>query len=290
MRILTIKIISYSQFCLNRVYDSIEWAIQSPPKIHSFVSLPLQSCLGLVSNFKRVFLKIRLFYLSISYEHIINIYLGVAFIICLSRLISFTFTEDFLANYLLEMEGQTGGEPTSTNISDQPYGPGEWGPGNHHNPGGLVNGSSSVGSEVKPVYVATWEHEPTSENRLTTCEKFGCESVKVVGDGDEMTVTMQIDSEHVMEKKAVEAQIAAGKHTLFLSKDTTVVAHGLGTGAKITSMEANPVITEVTPHTAPEILVTNGTNESITVPLLTEYTMHVEGQDDSSSDSEDSNN
>jgi cytochrome c oxidase subunit I len=31
------------QTYLNRAYDSIEWAIQSPPKPHSFVSLPLQS-------------------------------------------------------------------------------------------------------------------------------------------------------------------------------------------------------------------------------------------------------
>ena len=31
------------QTYLNRAYDSIEWAIESPPKPHSFVSLPLQS-------------------------------------------------------------------------------------------------------------------------------------------------------------------------------------------------------------------------------------------------------
>jgi len=31
------------QTYLNRSYDSIEWAIESPPKPHSFVSLPLQS-------------------------------------------------------------------------------------------------------------------------------------------------------------------------------------------------------------------------------------------------------
>ena len=36
------------QTYLNRAYDSIEWAIQSPPKPHSFVSLPLQS--GLVNK------------------------------------------------------------------------------------------------------------------------------------------------------------------------------------------------------------------------------------------------
>jgi cytochrome c oxidase subunit 1 len=36
------------QTYLNRAYDSIEWAIQSPPKPHSFVSLPLQS--GLLKN------------------------------------------------------------------------------------------------------------------------------------------------------------------------------------------------------------------------------------------------
>jgi len=34
------------QTYLNRAYDSIEWAIASPPKPHSFVSLPLQSSLG----------------------------------------------------------------------------------------------------------------------------------------------------------------------------------------------------------------------------------------------------
>jgi cytochrome c oxidase subunit 1 len=31
------------QLYLARAYDSIEWAIDSPPKPHSFVSLPLQS-------------------------------------------------------------------------------------------------------------------------------------------------------------------------------------------------------------------------------------------------------
>ncbi len=31
------------QGLLNRAYNSIEWAITSPPKPHSFVSLPLQS-------------------------------------------------------------------------------------------------------------------------------------------------------------------------------------------------------------------------------------------------------
>ena len=29
--------------CLNRNYNSIEWALTSPPKPHAFVSLPLQS-------------------------------------------------------------------------------------------------------------------------------------------------------------------------------------------------------------------------------------------------------
>ena len=39
------------QTYLNRAYDSIEWAIQSPPKPHSFVSLPLQSGLNKGINF-----------------------------------------------------------------------------------------------------------------------------------------------------------------------------------------------------------------------------------------------
>jgi len=41
------------QTYLNRAYDSIEWAIQSPPKPHSFVSLPLQS--GLKKVLKNYF-------------------------------------------------------------------------------------------------------------------------------------------------------------------------------------------------------------------------------------------
>lgn len=34
------------QTLLNRAYESIEWAIDSPPRVHSFVSLPLQSAAG----------------------------------------------------------------------------------------------------------------------------------------------------------------------------------------------------------------------------------------------------
>ena len=36
------------QTLLNRSYNSLEWALNSPPKPHAFVSLPLQSFLGLV--------------------------------------------------------------------------------------------------------------------------------------------------------------------------------------------------------------------------------------------------
>ena len=33
------------QTLLNRSYNSLEWALNSPPKPHAFVSLPLQSCM-----------------------------------------------------------------------------------------------------------------------------------------------------------------------------------------------------------------------------------------------------
>ena len=35
------------QTLLNRSYISLEWALTSPPKPHAFVSLPLQSVIGL---------------------------------------------------------------------------------------------------------------------------------------------------------------------------------------------------------------------------------------------------
>jgi cytochrome c oxidase subunit 1 len=41
------------QTYLNRAYDSIEWAIQSPPKPHSFVSLPLQSAMLKKTSLKK---------------------------------------------------------------------------------------------------------------------------------------------------------------------------------------------------------------------------------------------
>jgi len=36
------------QTLLNRSYNSLEWALSSPPKPHAFISLPLQSILGLI--------------------------------------------------------------------------------------------------------------------------------------------------------------------------------------------------------------------------------------------------
>jgi cytochrome c oxidase subunit 1 len=40
------------QALLNRSYPSLEWALSSPPKPHAFVSLPLQSKIGLNSKKK----------------------------------------------------------------------------------------------------------------------------------------------------------------------------------------------------------------------------------------------
>ena len=50
----------YLQYYLNRVYTSLEWALNNPPKPHSFVSLPLQSKLHLnikiaINNLKKEF-------------------------------------------------------------------------------------------------------------------------------------------------------------------------------------------------------------------------------------------
>jgi hypothetical protein len=50
------------QTLLNRSYNSLEWALTSPPKPHAFVSLPLQSLLGLIlynylSNWKVITIK-----------------------------------------------------------------------------------------------------------------------------------------------------------------------------------------------------------------------------------------
>ena len=38
------------QTLLNRSYNSLEWALSSPPKPHAFVSLPLQSCLDSLTD------------------------------------------------------------------------------------------------------------------------------------------------------------------------------------------------------------------------------------------------
>jgi hypothetical protein len=39
----------YLQSLLNRAYSSLEWCLNSPPKPHSFVSLPLQSNIAINS-------------------------------------------------------------------------------------------------------------------------------------------------------------------------------------------------------------------------------------------------
>ena len=46
---------------INRAYPSLEWCLQSPPKPHAFVSLPLQSGIGEQPklNLKRIFQQVR---------------------------------------------------------------------------------------------------------------------------------------------------------------------------------------------------------------------------------------
>ena len=41
------------QALLNRSYPSLEWALNSPPKPHAFVSLPLQSSIFTWDNLKK---------------------------------------------------------------------------------------------------------------------------------------------------------------------------------------------------------------------------------------------
>jgi cytochrome c oxidase subunit 1 len=46
--------IDYLQYYLNRSYNSLEWALNNPPKPHAFVSLPLQSISIVNTSMKRI--------------------------------------------------------------------------------------------------------------------------------------------------------------------------------------------------------------------------------------------
>ena len=48
----------YLQFYLNRAYNSLEWALNNPPKPHAFTSLPLQSKLVVICN-KNLYSKLK---------------------------------------------------------------------------------------------------------------------------------------------------------------------------------------------------------------------------------------
>ena len=73
------------QTFLNRSYNSLEWALDSPPKPHAFVSLPLQSLLGLIiynflSNTKVIIYRfITMFILANLFKSSLSIYFGIPY-------------------------------------------------------------------------------------------------------------------------------------------------------------------------------------------------------------------
>ena len=56
------------QTILNRAYNSLEWCLNSPPKPHAFVSLPLQSKILAIENIKQFTILLALTLVSFSYN------------------------------------------------------------------------------------------------------------------------------------------------------------------------------------------------------------------------------
>ena len=129
----------YLQFYLNRVYSGLEWALNNPPKPHSFVSLPLQSKLHLdikkaLSNLKKEFLNPAFWFKLISIgtiaviiRYIVGYFLQIPWPIEVFSLAGITLIVRIFINDLIMPPKLPIGGPTSLKMNNTAGGSGAGG-------------------------------------------------------------------------------------------------------------------------------------------------------------------
>ena len=95
------------QTLLNRSYDSLEWGLNSPPKPHAFLSLPLQSKVGFFSRFINTVSKINFSFIAylknITKKNLFVMLSGLFTCILVRTIITYYYSTDLSANNLLSI-------------------------------------------------------------------------------------------------------------------------------------------------------------------------------------------